>query len=72
MAKDVNDKSTLDLVDGDKTILSAGAALAAKRKIYNKLCPVCVKEFQGTARAKFCSNKCKQADKNERIRSKTV
>jgi len=61
MAKDVNDKLTKDFVDSDKTILSAGAALAAKRKITEKKCVMCGNSFTGTSRKTTCSDKCRKA-----------
>jgi len=45
---------------------SPGSALAAMRKIITHSCFVCNEKFEGTTRAKFCSNKCKQADKYKR------
>ncbi len=72
MAKDKYERSTKDIFEGDKTALSAGAALAAKRKIVTHTCPVCGEDFEGTLRAKFCSNRCKQKDKNDRSKAKQV
>lgn len=40
---------------------------AYKRGSYKKsirICDVCKESFEGTAKAKFCSNACKQADKH--------
>lgn len=70
MAKDKNEGGTSDIFDGDNTALSAGAALASMRKIITHKCPVCNEEFKGTVRAKFCSNRCKQQDKNEKKRAR--
>jgi hypothetical protein len=33
------------------------------------VCPVCGATFMALARAKFCSNRCKQKDKYERSQS---
>ena len=41
------------------------------RKPYAKTprtCEVCNTSFQGTKKAKFCSNKCKQKNKNKRVK----
>ena len=38
-----------------------GATLANKRKKYTKKCPHCLKMFEGIAKAKYCSTKCRQA-----------
>lgn len=70
MAKDKNEKSTGDMFAGDRSALTAGAALASQRKIVAHLCPVCRESFRGTSRAKFCGNRCKQQDKNDRNKSK--
>jgi predicted nucleic acid-binding Zn ribbon protein len=44
---------------------SLGAALAAlRRRDVPHTCPVCGVEFKGFAKAKFCSNTCKQRMKN--------
>lgn len=60
MAKDNDDNLTKDFVDSDKTVLSPGAALAAKRKQYTKNCEVCGKSFVGNIRKKTCSDKCRK------------
>lgn len=64
MAVDTKETTTKDLFEGDATALSAGAALAAKRRVVERTCEVCGKTFHATVRAKYCSNKCKQAKKN--------
>lgn len=40
--------------------ISAGAALAIKRKRYLKTCVVCGDEFEGIATAKTCSVACRK------------
>ena len=59
MAKDKSDKNTKDFVDDDKSILSAGAALAAKRVTVKKKCEVCGKSFVGLPIKLTCSVKCR-------------
>ena len=39
--------------------ISVGAALAARRKIVEKTCPVCNAVFLGYVNKKTCSKKCK-------------
>jgi predicted nucleic acid-binding Zn ribbon protein len=43
-----------------------GSALSAMRRTTWHICPVCGASFLALARAKFCSNRCKQADKYAR------
>lgn len=64
MAKDKKEKNTKDLLE-DKTIYSAGAALASQRKQVEFLCDWCGKKQVGTTRKKYCDNRCKQARKND-------
>lgn len=40
--------------------VSAGAQLAAQRKRYKKECVVCGQEFEGTATAVTCSDRCRK------------
>lgn len=40
--------------------VSAGAQLAAKRKRYTKECAACGQEFEGTATAVTCSDRCRK------------
>lgn len=43
--------------------------MSYKRQPYKKvdrICEVCSITFQGTKKAKFCSNKCKQINKNKK------
>lgn len=35
-----------------------------------RVCIVCTNSFEGTQRAKFCSNACKQKDKYQRSKTK--
>ena len=42
---------------------------AAKREIVDHNCAVCGAHFRGIKTGKFCSNRCKQADKNRKARS---
>lgn len=49
------------------TALSPGAALAAMRPDRQVVCQECGKVFTAKdSRAKFCSNRCRQADKYRR------
>ena len=50
----------------DKDNMSPGSALAAKRKVLVKICPICKTEFKGLKTAIYCSNKCKQKAKYAR------
>lgn len=49
-----------------KDDISPGSALAAKRKILVKKCPICNIEFKGIKTAVYCSNKCQQKAKYAR------
>ena len=61
MAKDTKDKNTVDLVDSDKTIYTAGQALAAKRKKVDKPCAVCGDMMLSVYETKkTCSDSCRQ------------
>ena len=42
------------------------AALVAKRKKYNKVCPICKEKFVGIKIKVFCSEKCKQTNKRNK------
>lgn len=60
MAKDKKDLKTSDFVDQDKTIYTAGQALAAQRKRVNKHCVVCDKEMINVYEsADCCSSTCR-------------
>lgn len=48
--------------------MKPGAALAAMRRTTWHYCPVCNKRFAGIAKAKFCSNACRQKAKYMRKR----
>lgn len=53
------------------TTPSPGAALAALRPDRQVTCAVCGKVFTAKdGRARFCSNRCKQADKYRRAKTK--
>jgi len=39
--------------------------LASKNQV-NKICEICNKPFLGTGKSKYCSNKCKQINKNSK------
>ena len=41
-------------------------ALVAKRKKYNKICPICKEKFVGIKVKVFCSEKCKQTNKRKK------
>lgn len=46
---------------------SPGAELAAlRRRNVPHTCPVCGMGFTGMAKARFCSNRCKQRNKREK------
>lgn len=50
--------------------LSPGAALRAFRPVKTYTCQECGKAFQASDdRAKFCSNRCQQADKYRRAKA---
>ncbi|WP_324170519.1 hypothetical protein [Sulfurimonas sp.] len=38
----------------------------ASKNQFNKICVVCGLSFTGTGKSKFCSNRCKQKDKNSK------
>lgn len=40
-----------------------GKYVRGEYKKFDVVCDVCKNTFQGTSKAKFCSNKCKQKDK---------
>ena len=42
---------------------------AAKREIVDHNCAVCGVHFRAIKTGKFCSNRCKQIDKNRKTRS---
>ena len=66
MAKDGRDKTTGDIFSRDSSILTLGAALAARRQIHNKVCLICGEKFKAIATAKYCSNRCRQQAKRMR------
>lgn len=66
MAIDSRDNSTTDIFSNDQSILSLGAALAARRQIHSKICLVCDVKFKAIATAKYCSNRCRQQAKRMR------
>lgn len=66
MAVDNRDKSTTDIFSDDTSILSLGAALAARRQIHQKKCLICKVKFKAIATAKYCSNRCRQQAKRMR------
>lgn len=72
MAIDHRDNSTADIFKNDNSILSLGAALAARRQIHNKNCLVCRDKFKAIATAKYCSNRCRQQAKRMRAAQVTV
>jgi len=47
-----------------------GALMQAHRKIYSHICVVCLSEFTGIDTAIFCTNRCKQEDKDLRRKAK--
>lgn len=47
---------------------SKGKALEQARLIYAKPCQFCGKEFQGIAKAGYCSNACRQKAKRKRAK----
>jgi len=47
--------------------VSAGAALAKKRRTYLKICEVCGTEFEGIATKKTCSDTCRKK-KSRKVR----
>ena len=52
------------------TTISPGAALAAMRPLRVIACAVCGELFRARdSKAKFCSNRCKQADKYQRVKA---
>ena len=66
MSKDRKDNNTDDIFTGDKSILTAGAALAAQREIVSKKCLECGDSFDGIKKKAYCTEKCKQAAKYKR------
>lgn len=55
-----------DTVNGDSIAtwsIDAPYKLSDMRKVIEHQCPVCQENFLGLATAKFCSNRCKQANK---------
>lgn len=49
--------------------------LSYKRGEYkkeNRTCIICGSIFEGTKKATFCSNKCKQKDKIKRLKAKVL
>lgn len=60
MARDRNDKTTGDLYSDDRSVLSAGAALAAMRKLHKKECVVCGSRFEGIKQKATCSDRCRK------------
>jgi predicted nucleic acid-binding Zn ribbon protein len=50
-------------------VSNPGAALAALRRHVAHTCAVCGKAFSGLSRARYCSNRCRQAAKYARQRS---
>ena len=67
MAKDKKEKKTPDILK-EKTIYTAGAALASQRKQVEFNCAWCGKKQTGTSRKKYCDNRCKQAFKNDKAK----
>jgi len=53
-------------------IIKLGAALAALRSRHWHYCQCCEKRFSAIKTAKFCSNRCKQQNKNEQKKQKAV
>jgi len=54
-----------------KNGVQVGAMLQSMRKIYDHCCIVCTDPFRGYHNAMFCSNACKQRDKNIRKKAAT-
>lgn len=50
----------------------SGRALAAQRRQVSHTCPVCGQTFTALKTARFCSNRCRQAAKYQRQKSKTL
>ncbi len=46
--------------------MNAARELSKARKLYVKTCPICKEGFEGIKIKVFCSEKCKQKNKNEK------